>query len=154
MEDYLALKAEILLPAYNGMNDDQIANKINTDTIAVKSNIDISNAKKALIFTANQDWGRLVAVAEGRITSTQQVLLRAIQMRELFLIQAPISTLEDAELTQLSGAIDLLINDGIMSAPGKAALTALARPTVKKRVTFGFLRDLYAEDIRAARKAI
>ena len=128
MADIAALKVELAKPAYTGLSDAAAVAVLHAITESDAASITGSDARRALIFTANNDWSKLVGVADGWITAgvTAAIRLRAAQLRELFLTDAPFNTAKVTQYTQLLAAVDQLITDGIMSAGGKSALVALA----------------------------
>lgn len=131
MVDIAALATELAKPAYNGLSDAAAVVALHAIAEADTPSITGSDLRRALIFTTNNDWGKLIGVADGWITAgvTAAIRLRAAQMRELFLTDAPFDTAKAAQYTQLLAAVDQLITDGIMSGGGKSALTALASTT-------------------------
>lgn len=153
MTDYAALKIEIAKPAYNGLTDAQIAAAINAATITATADITGSDARRELLFTANNDWGKLVGVADGWITAgvTSAIRLRAAQMRELFLTDAPFATANSTRYTAFLAAVDQLVADTIMSAAGKSALVVLARKTVSLAASMGWPGGVGPGDVAAAR---
>ena len=153
MTDYAALKIEIAKPAYNGLTDEQIAAAINAATTTAAADITGSDARRELLFTANNDWGKLVGVADGWITAgvPAAIRLRAVQMRDLFLTDSQFATANSTRYTAFLAAVDQLITDTVMSAAGKTALVALARKTVSLAESMGWPSGIGPGDIAAAR---
>lgn len=147
------LKIEIAKPKYNGMTDDQIVASIIAEDAGYELDLSSSEARTALVFTANRDWAKLVAAATGWLNPLpdQDTRLLAVSIHELFLFGHEFKSTIANRYGAFISAVDSLVSAGIMSTAGKNNLVALARPTRKLHIHLGF-EILYAEDIRAARK--
>jgi len=152
MPNLVALKAEILLPAYNGMTDAQIAAAINAATYQVSQNINSVAAMNELLFTVAGDWGNIVSIADGVTTAGVSAAnrIRAISIKELFTRNNEFRSTDDTRWTRFISVVDTLITGGHMSAEGKTALVALRTRTLPLWRKFGE-RELDFNDIVQAR---
>ncbi len=134
-----ALKTEIALPAYNGMDDATIAATINTTPLAgVLRAISPNDAMIQLMRVG--DWGWLAGVANGFVTSanasgagavpvsatTPWATRRlALTLYDLFRSNLNIDLSVQANVNAITSAIDALITANVLTAAGKTALVAL-----------------------------
>ena len=151
--EWALLRAEVEKPAYNGMNDVQVAAAINAATYQINQDIGHRQARDALLFTAAGDWGNIVGVAEGVITAGISIpeRVRAISIREAFRggMNDMFAATNDTYWTQLMVAVDAIIPE-IMSAAGKANLQALRLKTLPLWQKFEN-RPIEWSDVQAAR---
>ncbi len=154
MTDYAALKAEIIKPAYNGMTDVQIAAAVNLLNVTLSRDISHRAARDALLFTTAGDWGNLVGVAEGVITSgiTVPERVRAVSIRECFRgnMNDMFAATNEANWTKLLAAWDAITPE-IVSVEGKNAIIALGRYTIKFAASIGWPGGVGDGDVAAAR---
>jgi hypothetical protein len=149
--DLELLAVEIAKPAYVGMNDVQIAGAINAATYTVSQDIPTDAAIMALINTDNLDWGELVGVAEGVISSTAPKRKRAITLRELLNTVTPLEVgADNVWWSRITDLLALLVADGIISSAGKTAFEALRVRQAPFWQFFGH-RELEWSDVAAAR---
>jgi len=134
--DIDALRAELALPAYQGLSDGAALVLLHGKTTPGISSIQPMDARLALMFTASNDWGWLVDVASGTTTSanasgagtiavTAATRRAAITVRDLFSLPTPVDILTQAKLDLLTAALTSLRNQNVITAAGANAVAAI-----------------------------
>ena len=167
MINYPALKIEIAKVAYNGMTDAVIAATINAATTPGFIAVNPVDARNALMFTTTGDWGWLVGVAQGWITSANasnagavavvttpagtggQTRRVAFTIWDLFKGETAIP-MNSARSSLVSSALAVLVTANVITAAGKTAVEAIPQVNVPFWQSFSH-RELEYSDIAAAR---
>ena len=154
--DYAVLKAEIALPAYNGMTDAQIAAALNTVNVAVFVDVDPRDWLETLINTG--EWGRIELAADvapsGTILSSPTAQDTNVGRLRTFVraCTAPVTlrTSKASVRTVFGSIVDALVTAGFMAAGTRTTLTGFASSTVSRATQLG-LGAVAPGDVAAAK---
>lgn len=161
--NYAALKIEIALPAYNGMNDATIAATINAQSVSGLRAVDPSQAMIQLMRIG--DWGWLAGVALGYVTSANASGAGAVAVSATtpWLTRRTAQTIYDllrsnltldmtvqANVDAVLAALNVLVTANVITAAGRTAVVALPTTALSGWTKFAD-RPLDYADIALAR---
>lgn len=156
---YTKLKAEELLPAYNGMTDVQKVASINASRSV---NIDVQWADVRDVFMSNGDWGTLTYTSMltsgtfiGGGTFALATRVMAIDIRECCLYGGILRTSDATIRTRVSSRASTLAGAtvGAISAASMTAIGALISTTRSRAVEIDWPNGVTVEDLITARAA-
>jgi hypothetical protein len=152
--DYADLKAELALPAYGGMTDQQAADALNAVNIAVTVDAQVRDVLSTLI--VRPAWPKIELLsreAPNQDATHDTALAAAVALVRL------VETFKDGivEMTNptvaamVEGQLDAFVAAGVMAADDKAAVLALSSATVSRASQIGWagVTDLDVAKARA-----
>lgn len=115
----VALKDEVVLPAYDGMTEPEIADALNERTLSANRDVPVIEARKIVAPTG--EWTEIELLSETRpATSVAKAAMTFMRITDDRMAIIPAAT-KAAVDSMLSG----LVTATVLSAPSKAALMAL-----------------------------
>lgn len=133
--NYAALKAEIALPAYDGLTDAQIAAALNAQAVAVHRDAPAAEVERVLLRTT--EWGRVVRVADGRLTKPEAVADICITLVRTVERGGEIASASDVDFALLQNMVGLLVQAEVISTATRDALLALRATTTSRAAQLG-----------------
>ena len=145
--DYAALKAEIALPAYDGLTDDQIATALNAPLEAYRD-VPAANVRAALVEcnawaavlkcsranALDDAWAAAKQIDDGQRDPPQVFQLSRAATRAVY-----------------SAQVGHLVEAGVLTLDQRNIMAALCRVTTTRAAQLGWARALYPSDVAAAR---
>jgi hypothetical protein len=149
--NYAALQAEIVLPAYAGMDDDAIAAALNAETVETVRDVPTVDARELLLATG--EWGALVLLARSTPASVAQapVIAAAITAVETLRETTTLEVTKPANWTAMQTLVGTMQQAGVMSEGTGAALLALRDIHISRAAEIGWTAGVSAADVAAAR---
>jgi hypothetical protein len=150
--DYAALKAELAQPVYAGMSDDDIAAALNAATVEIHRDAPGALVKQILLRTT--EWGRVVRVADGRLTKPDAVVDICISLVGALTptmgAEGTLAAATDEDFARLQMMAGALAAAGVIAGETRDALLALRTVTTSRAAQLG-LGEVRPGDVATAR---
>jgi len=148
---YAALKAEIALPAYEGLSDAEIVAALNAETIDAWR--DLSTGEVAGFALLNLAWTGIKALAANAEAPSEA---RAVADAALTLLTNPaiqtVQLSDETKRTTFIAMLDALVSAGAITSDHKAGLLAMAQSKTSRAALLG-MAGLTVGDLESARAA-
>ena len=152
--DYAALKAEIELPAYAGMSDDDIAAALNAATVPVETSVSTKAIRRYMMLTGA--WAKIALVSEGVNlgAGTPTIPHRVAAITALAAVGP--GAFDDFDLQDsnvrapMAAMLHALVEIGAISQSDKNAVLDLRKTTVSRASQIGW-PSVGANDVAHAR---